>query len=41
LARKVTPTEIMRVLEKEQKLTDRFYELVLEEERKAISKRFY
>jgi len=28
-------------LEKEQKLTDRFYELVLEEERKAISKRFY
>jgi ATP-dependent Lhr-like helicase len=41
LARKVTPAEIMRVLEKEQKLTDRFYELVLEEERKAISKRFY
>jgi ATP-dependent Lhr-like helicase len=41
LARKVTAAEIMRVLEKEQKLTDRFYELVLEEERKAISKRFY
>jgi ATP-dependent Lhr-like helicase len=41
LARKVTPDEIMRVLEKEQRLTDKFYELVLEEERKAISKRFY
>jgi len=41
LARRVTPTDVMKVLEKEQKLTDRFYELVLEEERKAISKRFY
>ena len=41
LARKVTPAEVMRALEKEQKLTDRFYELVMEEERKAISKRFY
>lgn len=41
LAKRVTPAEIMKVLEKEQKLTDRFYELVLEEERKAISKKFY
>ncbi len=41
LARKVTPADVMRILEKEQKVTDRFYELVLEEERKAIRKRFY
>ncbi len=40
-ARKVQADDVRRVLEKESKLSDGFYELVLEEERKAISKRFY
>ncbi len=40
-ARKVQPSDIKEVLEKEASLTDRFYELVLEAERKAISKRFW
>jgi len=40
-ARKVRADDVRRVLEKESKLSDGFYELVLEEERKAISKRFY
>ncbi|MEM3581601.1 MAG: hypothetical protein QXQ64_10170, partial [Candidatus Bathyarchaeia archaeon] len=40
-ARKVQPSDIKEVLEKEAMLTDRFYELVLEAERKAISKRFW
>ncbi|MEM2466654.1 MAG: DEAD/DEAH box helicase [Candidatus Bathyarchaeia archaeon] len=40
-ARKVQPPDIKEVLEKEAMLTDRFYELVLEAERKAISKRFW
>jgi len=39
-ARKVQPLEVAGVLEKEPKLTDRFYELVLEVERKALSRRF-
>jgi ATP-dependent Lhr-like helicase len=39
-ARRVRPQEIAAVLEKEPKLTDRFYELVLDAERKALSKRF-
>ena len=39
-ARKVRATDVEGVLEKEPKLTDRFYELVLEAERKALSKRF-
>jgi len=39
-ARKVQPSDVAGVLEKEPKLTDRFYELVLEAERKALSKRF-
>jgi ATP-dependent Lhr-like helicase len=39
-ARKVQPSDIVSVLEEEPKLTDRFYELVLEAERKALSKRF-
>jgi ATP-dependent Lhr-like helicase len=39
-ARKVRPSEVAAVLEQEPKLTDRFYELVLEVERKALSKRF-
>ena len=40
-ARKVQPSDVKEVLEKEATLTDRFYELVLEAERKAISKRFW
>jgi ATP-dependent Lhr-like helicase len=39
-ARKVNPSDVAGVLEKEPKLTDRFYELVLEAERKALSRRF-
>ncbi|MCW4045736.1 MAG: DEAD/DEAH box helicase [Candidatus Bathyarchaeota archaeon] len=39
-ARKVQSSDIASVLEKEAKLTDRFYELVLEAERKALSRRF-
>ena len=40
-ARKVQPSDVKEVLEKDSKLDDRFYELVLEAERKAISKRFW
>ncbi|MEM2947486.1 MAG: helicase-related protein, partial [Candidatus Bathyarchaeia archaeon] len=40
-ARKVQPSDVKEVLEKEDALTDRFYELVLEAERRAISKRFW
>ena len=40
-ARKVQPSDVKEVLEKESTLSDRFYELVLEVERKAISKRFW
>lgn len=40
-ARRVQPSDIVSILEEENKLTDRFYELVLEAERKAISKRFW
>jgi len=39
-ARKVQSSDVAKVLEKEPKLTDRFYEMVLETERKALSKRF-
>jgi ATP-dependent Lhr-like helicase len=39
-ARRVRPSDIEEVLEKEPKLTDKFYELILEAERKALSKRF-
>jgi ATP-dependent Lhr-like helicase len=39
-ARRVRSMDVERVLEKEPKLSDRFYELVLEAERKALSKRF-
>jgi ATP-dependent Lhr-like helicase len=39
-ARNVHPADVAGVLEKEPKLTDRFYELVLEAERKALSRRF-
>jgi hypothetical protein len=38
--RKVRSSDVAGVLEKEPKLGDRFYELVLEAERKALSKRF-
>nr|BAM62566.1 archaeal ATP-dependent helicase [uncultured microorganism] len=38
--RKVRSKDVASVLEKEQKLTDRLYELVLEAERKALSRRF-
>ncbi len=39
-ARRVSVADIAVVLEKEPKLTDGFYELVLEAERKSLSKRF-
>ncbi len=39
-ARKVWTTDAEKVLEKEPKLSDKFYELVLEAERKALGKRF-
>lgn len=40
-ARKVSPSEVRDVLQEESKLNDKFYELVLEAERKALSKRFW
>jgi ATP-dependent Lhr-like helicase len=40
MARKVSASDVANVLEKESKLSSRFYELVLEAERKALSKRF-
>ena len=40
-ARKVQPSDVKDVLEKEPRLNDRFYELTLEAERKAMSKRFW
>jgi ATP-dependent Lhr-like helicase len=39
-ARRVQTADIAGVLEKESKLSDRFYELVMEAERKSLSKRF-
>jgi len=39
-ARRVSTVDIAGVLEEEPKLSDRFYELVLEAERRALSKRF-
>jgi ATP-dependent Lhr-like helicase len=39
-ARKVRSPDVEGVLEKEPRLSDRFYELVLEAERKALSRRF-
>jgi ATP-dependent Lhr-like helicase len=39
-ARKVRASDVAGVLEKEPRLSDRFYELVLEAERKALSRRF-
>ncbi|MCS7124743.1 MAG: DEAD/DEAH box helicase [Candidatus Bathyarchaeota archaeon] len=40
-ARKVQPSDVKEVLEKDARLDDRFYELVLEAERRALSKRFW
>ncbi|MDI6847291.1 MAG: DEAD/DEAH box helicase [Candidatus Bathyarchaeia archaeon] len=39
--RRVRPSDVIGVLREEPKLNDRFYELVLEAERKAMSKRFW
>jgi ATP-dependent Lhr-like helicase len=39
-ARRIQPSDVIGVLKEEPKLNDRFYELVLDAERKAISKRF-
>jgi ATP-dependent Lhr-like helicase len=39
-AKRVQPSDVRKVLEQESMSNERFYELVLEEERKAISKRF-
>jgi ATP-dependent Lhr-like helicase len=40
-ARRVQPVDVKSVLEKEPKTNDNFYELVLDAERKAMSKRFW
>lgn len=40
-AKRVRPSDVMAVLAKESRISDRFYELVLEAERKALSKRFW
>jgi ATP-dependent Lhr-like helicase len=40
-ARKVQPADVRTVLDKQPKVDDRFYEMVLEAERKALSKRFW
>jgi ATP-dependent Lhr-like helicase len=39
-ARRVSAADVRAVLEKEPKLSDKFYELILEAERKVLSKRF-
>jgi ATP-dependent Lhr-like helicase len=39
-ARRVSAADVVTVLEKEPKLSDKFYELILEVERKVLSKRF-
>jgi ATP-dependent Lhr-like helicase len=39
-ARRVSAADVKAVLEKEPKLSDKFYELILEAERKVLSKRF-
>jgi hypothetical protein len=39
-ARRVSAVDVRGVLEKEPRLSDKFYELVLEAERKVLSKRF-
>jgi len=39
-ARRVQSADVARILEKEPMLTDKFYELTLEAERKVLTKRF-
>ena len=39
-ARRISAADARAVLEKEPKVSDKFYELVLEAERKVLSKRF-
>ncbi|MEM2994950.1 MAG: DEAD/DEAH box helicase [Candidatus Bathyarchaeia archaeon] len=40
-AKKVQPSDVKEILEEEEGLNERFYELVLEAERKALTKRFW
>jgi ATP-dependent Lhr-like helicase len=40
-ARRVQSSDVKQVLEKEHTLSDKFYEMVLDAERKAMSKRFW
>ena len=40
-ARRVQPSDVREVLEKQPKFSDEFYERILEVERKAMSKRFW
>ncbi len=40
-ARRISPNDVKTILEKQAKPNDKFYELVLEIERKALSKRFW
>jgi ATP-dependent Lhr-like helicase len=40
-ARRVQPSDLLEVVQKEPRLNDKFYELVLEAERKAMGKRFW
>ena len=40
-ARRVKPSDIEEILKKEPRLTDNFYQLVLEAERKVMAKRFW
>jgi ATP-dependent Lhr-like helicase len=39
-ARRVSAADVRAVLEKEPKVSDKFYELILEVERKVLSRRF-
>ena len=40
IARRVSAADVVVVLERETKLSDKFYELILEAERKVLTKRF-
>jgi ATP-dependent Lhr-like helicase len=40
-AKKIQPSDVKEILEEEKAPNERFYELVLEAERKALSKRFW
>ncbi len=39
--RRIPPSDALEILQKEPRLSDRFYELILEAERQALSKRFW